>query len=73
MPFILRGVTLYGINCVYIPNDTRARAYDLLASHVLGTRLDGMTSEVGLTEAVAASHELLDGRRKGRTVIAVNR
>ena len=73
MPFILRGVTLYGINCVYIPNDTRARAYDLLASHVLGTRLDDMTSEVGLTEVVAASHELLDGRRKGRTVVAVNR
>ena len=51
MPFILRGVTLYGINCVYIPNDTRARAYDLLASHVLGTRLDDMTSEVGLLKS----------------------
>ena len=73
MPFILRGVTLYGINCVYIPNETRARAYELLASHVLGTRLDDMTSEIGLTQAVAASHELLDGHRKGRTVVAVNR
>ena len=73
MPFILRGVTLYGINCVYIPNETRARAYELLASHVLGTRLDDMTSEIGLTQAVSASHELLDGRRKGRTVVAVNR
>ena len=73
MPFILRGVTLYGINCVYIPNDTRARAYELLASHVLGSKLDEMTSEVGLGDVVGASHELLDGKRKGRTVVAVDR
>lgn len=73
MPFILRGVTLYGINCVYVPNETRKIAYDLLATHVLGSKLDDMTSEVGLTQAVAASHELLDGCRKGRTVVAVDR
>ena len=73
MPFILRGVTLYGINCVFVDNATRARAYDLLADHVLGSKLDEMTSEIGLSEVSAASQEMIDGRRKGRTVIAVDR
>ena len=73
MPFILRGVTLYGINCVFVDNATRARAYDLLADHVLGSKLDEMTSEIGLSEVIEASREMIDGRRKGRTVIAVDR
>jgi acrylyl-CoA reductase (NADPH) len=73
MPFILRGVTLYGINCVFVDNATRARAYDLLAVHVLGSKLDEMTSEIGLSEVITASQEMIDGRRKGRTVIAVDR
>lgn len=72
MPFILRGVTLYGINCVNVDNETRAKAYELLAAHVLGPRLDGMTTEVGLSELVAASLDLLAGRRKGRTVVDVD-
>lgn len=73
MPFILRGVTLYGINCVFVDNSTRARAYDLLADHVLGSKLDEMTSEIGLSEVIAAAQEMIDGRRKGRTVISVDR
>ena len=73
MPFILRGVTLYGINCVFVDNVTRARAYDLLADHVLGRKLDEMTSEIGLSAVITASQEMIDGRRKGRTVIAVDR
>lgn len=73
MPFILRGVTLYGINCVFVDNATRARAYDLLADHVLGSKLDEMTSEIGLSEVITASQEMINGRRKGRTVIAVGR
>ncbi len=73
MPFILRGVTLYGINCVFVDNAIRARAYDLLADHVLGRKLDEMTSEIGLSEVISSSQEMIDGRRKGRTVIAVDR
>ncbi|MBA2962376.1 MULTISPECIES: MDR family oxidoreductase [Ramlibacter] len=73
MPFILRGVTLYGINCVFVPNDTRRRAYELLGQYVPLDRLRAISTEVGLTEVVAASHDLLDGRRKGRAVVAVDR
>lgn len=73
MPFILRGVTLYGINCVFVDNATRARAYELLAQHVVGAKLDEMTSEIGLSQVVEASHALLDGKHRGRTVVAVDR
>ena len=34
LPFILRGVTLYGINCVFVANALRLQAWDLLAKHL---------------------------------------
>jgi acrylyl-CoA reductase (NADPH) len=73
MPFILRGITLYGINCVYVDNATRTRAWELIASHVVGSKLDEMTSEVALSEAIESASALLDGKLKGRTVVDVNR
>jgi acrylyl-CoA reductase (NADPH) len=73
MPFILRGVTLYGINCVYVDNATRTRAWELIASHVVGPKLDQMTSEIGLSQAIEAASALLDGKLKGRTVVDVGR
>jgi acrylyl-CoA reductase (NADPH) len=73
MPFILRGVTLYGINCVFVPNDERRKAWALLAAHVAGPKLDEMTVEIGLSEAIEQSAALLDGKLRGRTVVDVNR
>lgn len=73
MPFILRGVALYGINCVYIANDVRAQAWALLARHLSVATLERMTREIGLTETTAAATDLLDGRLRGRTVVDVNR
>jgi len=73
MPFILRGVTLYGINCVFIPNDVRQQAWALLARHLPVATLEKMTHEVGLSEAIAAAADLLDGKLHGRTVVDLNR
>jgi acrylyl-CoA reductase (NADPH) len=73
MPFILRGVALYGINCVYIANDVRAQAWALLARHLSVATLERMTREIGLTETMPAATDLLDGRLRGRTVVDVNR
>jgi acrylyl-CoA reductase (NADPH) len=73
MPFILRGVTLYGINSVFIDNDTRRVAWALLANHVPPERLEGMTQEIGLTEVIDFCPRLLDGQVRGRTVVDVNR
>lgn len=74
MPFILRGVTLYGINCVYVPNTQRAEAWALLAQHLPPARLAGLVQEIGLSEAITASADLLDGRlTANRVVVDVNR
>jgi acrylyl-CoA reductase (NADPH) len=71
MPFILRGVTLYGINCVFVDNAKRGDAWRLLADHVTAQQLDLVTTEIGLSEVTAKSVDLLEGRLRGRTVVNV--
>jgi len=73
LPFILRGVTLYGINSVFVPYEQRREAWALLARHVDAAKLARMTGEVPLSGAVAHSEALLEGRVRGRTVVDVNR
>lgn len=72
-PFILRGVTLAGIDSVMCPTARRTRAWALLAADLDRTRLEAMTREIGLTEALAAAPELLAGRVRGRLVVDVKR
>ena len=73
MPFILRGVTLYGINCVFQTNAVREQAWALLAERLKPTQLAQMTHEVALSDVVQASNDLLAGRIRGRTVVDVHR
>ncbi len=73
MPFILRGVCLYGINSVYQSNAHRAAAWDLLARHVSSDRLASMVTEIGLEQAIATAGEVLAGRTRGRTLVKVAR
>jgi acrylyl-CoA reductase (NADPH) len=73
MPFILRGVTLYGINSVFVPNDQRRIAWDMIAQHVKPAQLADMTVDIGLSQAIAHSGRLLDGQVRGRTVVDVTR
>jgi acrylyl-CoA reductase (NADPH) len=72
-PFILRGVTLYGIDSNTAPRALRTAAWELLASEVDPALLATMTREVSLGEALAAAEELVAGRVRGRIVVDVNR
>lgn len=67
LPFILRGVSLLGINSVDAPAQLRDDAWALLAEHLDVDRLHVET--VGLDELAAAGEELLAGKRHGRTVV----
>ena len=69
MPFILRGVTLYGINSVFVPNALRAEAWALMAQHLSVAQLDALSNEIGLSEAIAYAPKLLAGEVRGRTVV----
>lgn len=72
-PFILRGVSLLGINSVTQPYDKRVMAWNRLADELDLELLPAMSREVGLSEAIPAAGDLLDGRIRGRIVVDVNR
>lgn len=71
MPFILRGVTLAGIDSVWAGVEDRADAWRVLARGVDVDQLDAMTDRVGLPGVIAAGEELLAGARHGRTLVEI--
>ena len=71
LPFILRGVTLAGIDSVWADVEDRADAWRVLARGVDTDLLDEMTTRVGLDGVVDAGEGLLAGRRHGRTLVEI--
>ncbi|SFQ23533.1 acrylyl-CoA reductase (NADPH) [Geopseudomonas sagittaria] len=72
-PFILRGVTLAGIDSVMRPRADRLEAWQRLARDLDKGLLASMTRTIGLEEAIATAGELLTGKVRGRVVVDVNR
>ncbi|KWI29526.1 acryloyl-CoA reductase [Burkholderia stagnalis] len=68
-PFLLRGVTVAGIDSVRCPTPRRVEAWQRLAQCVPGALLDGMIREVPLEQVVDAAGELAKGQGHGRTVV----
>jgi acrylyl-CoA reductase (NADPH) len=72
-PFILRGVSLLGIESVMAPKAPRMAAWSRLARDLDLKLLDVIGSrEVGLEDAANAAGELMDGKVRGRIVVNVN-
>ena len=71
-PFILRGVTLYGINSVTTPRAKREMVWQRLAKDLPMDKLDAMTQEITLTRALTIAPEILAGKVRGRLVVNVN-
>jgi len=72
LPYILRNVTLCGIDSVMAPYALRLQAWTRLARDLDVARLDTATQLRPLDEAIAAAPEILAGRVRGRLVIDVN-
>ncbi|MDO5736286.1 MAG: MDR family oxidoreductase [Propionibacteriaceae bacterium] len=72
MPFILRGVTLAGIDSVWAEPAARTEAWHLLARDLDGDVLDSLTETVSLTGAIAAAERLLDGQAHGRILVEIS-
>lgn len=70
-PFILRGVTLYGIDSVMAPQPVRQEAWERLAHDLDVSKLEAITSEVALADAPAVADKLLAGQVRGRVVVKV--
>jgi acrylyl-CoA reductase (NADPH) len=71
-PFILRGVRLIGIDSVMCPQPRRQDAWQRLAADLDRSKLDALTSEVGLAQAIEVAGALLAGKVRGRVVVNVN-
>lgn len=72
-PFILRGVTLVGIDSVMCPRADRLQAWDRLAKDLDLQKLASIGEEVGLQQAISLAPDLIDGKVRGRLVVDVNR
>ena len=71
-PFILRGVTLRGVNSVTVPRPRRILAWERLATDLDIGLLASMTETIGLDEISGVAVEILAGRVRGRVVVDVN-
>lgn len=70
-PFILRGVTLYGINSVNQPREARIRAWGTLAEKLPQAALAAITEVVNLEQIIPYAEQILDGQVKGRVVVNI--
>ena len=71
-PFILRGVTLAGVDSVMAPYVRRAKAWERLARELPPEVLAANTETIGLADAPAVAARLLAGQVRGRVVVDVN-
>ncbi len=71
-PFILRGITLYGIDSGLSTKSLRLQAWQRLASDLDPAKLDLMMQEIPLPQTFAAAQEIVAGRVRGRLVVNVN-
>ncbi|MDG0794127.1 acryloyl-CoA reductase [Cohnella ginsengisoli] len=73
-PFILRGVNLLGIDSVLCPMDVRRTVWNRIAAEWQpdGALLDAVVHEISLSELPAAIAQVLQGRMRGRAVVALS-
>jgi acrylyl-CoA reductase (NADPH) len=70
-PFILRGVSLLGIDSVMRPLADRQAAWKRLAVDLDPAKLAEMTTEIGLDGVIEAGRKIVDGRVRGRIVVKI--
>jgi acrylyl-CoA reductase (NADPH) len=70
-PFILRGVSLLGIDSVMRPLADRRAAWARLEVDLDRAKLTEMTSEIGLDQVIPAAQDIVDGRVRGRIVVKI--
>jgi len=70
-PFILRGVTLYGIESVRQPKSVRIAAWNRLARDLDLDALAAMTREIGFDEILPAARQIAEGKIRGRLLVRI--
>jgi acrylyl-CoA reductase (NADPH) len=70
-PFILRGVSLLGIDSVMCPMPLRREAWKRLETDLDRSKLAAMTTEIGLADVIATAPKILEGGVRGRIVVKI--
>ena len=73
MPFILRGITLAGVDSVYCSIKQREKAWKRLATDLNLEHLEKMTTVITLKEVIKTADDMLNNKTYGRIVVDVNR
>jgi len=73
LPFILRGVSVHGIDSVMLPKAPREEAWRRLGTDLPLDKLDSTVSEAGLGDLTALAPKILKGEIRGRVVVDVNK
>ena len=71
MPFILRGVTLAGVDSVMAPLARRQQAWARLARDLEPAKLESMVTEISLAQVPEYAQALMDGKVRGRVVVKI--
>jgi acrylyl-CoA reductase (NADPH) len=71
MPFILRSVTLAGVDSVMAPIGLRREAWLRLARDLDPALLDRVATDIALDEAIARAGDLMQGKQRGRVVVNI--
>lgn len=72
-PFILRGVTLAGIDSVMRPIEDRLEAWQRLAEILDVNVFADISTEIGLNEVIDVANDLIAGKVRGRVIVDINR
>lgn len=71
MPFILRGVSLLGVDSVQAPLAVREEAWGRLASDLDMAKLESLTTEIGFDDLIGAATDIVEGKIRGRVVATI--
>jgi acrylyl-CoA reductase (NADPH) len=71
-PFILRGVSLLGINSVYVPKAKRIETWSRLAQDIDRQKLASMTKMIGFDEIEKAAQDIAEGKVRGRILVKID-
>jgi acrylyl-CoA reductase (NADPH) len=70
-PFILRGVSLLGIDSVMAPMTLRLEAWQRLGSDLDHAKLEALSTTIAFDDIIGAAHDIVDGKIRGRVVVEI--
>jgi acrylyl-CoA reductase (NADPH) len=70
-PFILRGISLLGIDSVMCPPPLRQEAWRRLETDLDRSKIAAMVSEIGLADVIVAGRRIVEGQVRGRIVVKI--